>query len=229
MESLVKIASLVATKKYNKERFETILEPLQAMIQLALLSYCPIYSKLSISNNILILQIPSWTQSLVRKYNNDCRDDLYFLFTIIKRFHKFYLQNTSTNPLYDILITHSIKGIDKLIETYQCTNDNHNATLVHTLRMYKNLLANPNLLYNDSDNLDIKLENDSNNSNDSIDNIFIKIVDLYNDTHKDVFKNIFHLLEKSPENYEIYIKAIHILMKPTNNMIRKWINDNIIF
>ena len=37
----------------KKERFETILEPLQALVQIAFLSYYPIGSKLTIKNNIL--------------------------------------------------------------------------------------------------------------------------------------------------------------------------------
>ena len=40
MEVLNTICSVVRTDK-KKERFETILEPLQAITQLALLSFCP--------------------------------------------------------------------------------------------------------------------------------------------------------------------------------------------
>ena len=44
-------------KNDKKERFDMILEPLQSIIQLALISYCPIGSKLSIVNNILQIQL----------------------------------------------------------------------------------------------------------------------------------------------------------------------------
>ena len=59
MEALKAIYVAVMGDK-NKERFEMILEPLQAIIQLALLSYCPIGSKLSISDNILCIQSPGY-------------------------------------------------------------------------------------------------------------------------------------------------------------------------
>ena len=37
----------------QKERQDMILEPLQVMIQLSLVSFCPLGTKVSISNNIL--------------------------------------------------------------------------------------------------------------------------------------------------------------------------------
>ena len=80
----------VVGKEKKKERFETILEPLQAITQLAILAFCPKGSKLSISNNLLYVQHPTWTQGLLRSYNHDARDDLYFLFNVIRRFNKFY-------------------------------------------------------------------------------------------------------------------------------------------
>ena len=52
----------------RKERFEMILEPLQAMVQLSILSFCPVGTKLSITNNILTIQEPSWSQSISRSY-----------------------------------------------------------------------------------------------------------------------------------------------------------------
>ena len=79
----------------RKERFETILEPLQAITQLALLAFCPKGSKLSIANNVLFIQTPNWSQGFLRSYNQDQRDDLFFLFSVIRRFNKFYSGPTS--------------------------------------------------------------------------------------------------------------------------------------
>ncbi len=64
----------------SKERFEMILEPLQAISQLAFLSYCPVGSKLSISDNILYIQEPGWGQTLSRSYYLDKKEDLNFNF-----------------------------------------------------------------------------------------------------------------------------------------------------
>ena len=42
----------------QKERSDMILEPLQVMVQLGLLSFCPIGTKVSVSENLLHLQQP---------------------------------------------------------------------------------------------------------------------------------------------------------------------------
>ena len=109
MDTFKLIASVGSNFDRSKERFEMILEPLQAMIQLALLSYCPIGTKLSISENILIIQPPSWGQGLKRKYNSDKKNDLVYLFNVIKRFHKFYNflkidDNKDETELFNILV-----------------------------------------------------------------------------------------------------------------------------
>ena len=74
----------------RKERSDMILEPLQVMVQLALLSESPIGTKVSVSDNILQLHPPSWTQGVWRWYNSDGKDDLYYLFHAIRRYYKWY-------------------------------------------------------------------------------------------------------------------------------------------
>ena len=74
----------------SKDKLDMILEPLQSIIQLALLSITPIGTKLTIQENILYLQIPGITQPINRWYHSDKKDDLIFLFQVIKRFIKWY-------------------------------------------------------------------------------------------------------------------------------------------
>ena len=50
----------------QREKMDMVLEPMQVMIQLALLSYSPIGSKISVSNNILTIQKPSYVQGVTR-------------------------------------------------------------------------------------------------------------------------------------------------------------------
>lgn len=54
-----------------KGKIDTILEPLQSMIQLALLSICPVGTKLRIQENILYLQSPTIIQPFSRWYHSD--------------------------------------------------------------------------------------------------------------------------------------------------------------
>jgi len=150
----------IKTKK-KKERFETILEPLQALLQIAYLTFTPIGTKLTIHNNILYIQPPNYSQSIVRWYNNDTQEDLFYLFNIFYRFKKFYYFLCNENvgndavgvavkeyehsakvvnkKLYELLIELAKNGIGNLIRTYGQTEKIH---ILHTLQMYKNILEN---------------------------------------------------------------------------------------
>lgn len=252
MDTFFKLTSYIKSNK-NKERFETILEPLQAIIQLSLLSYCPVGTKLSISKNLLQLQSSNWNQSIIRSYNSDTRDDIFFLFSVIKRFNKFYdfLKKIPGyhSEFFEKLTNLSIRGLDKLLLTY--SNTNHHQ-LLHTLNIYKLLLIKPNafnesisdvesnskksISENTSTNTKISKNSTSmfNNYNepdskDDIDDIFIKITKIYTNDHYQLINNLFNILDNDQNNYDIYIEGINTILYPVNEEIKKWINENIIF
>jgi len=155
MEYVIKYISTFF-KNDKKERFDMILEPLQAIIQLALMSYCPIGSKLSIVNNILQIQIPTWSQGVTRSLNQDKKDDLFFLFSVINRFNKFYSymrkRGGELSELYNILNELCKKGIDRIIQTY--SRGENNVHLLHTLKMYRTMLENPDFFIEKSEEKD---------------------------------------------------------------------------
>ena len=226
MDAIFKINSLIRMGTINKkERFETILEPLQAIIQLALLAFCPINTKLSISNNILYIQTPGWSQTIFRTYNSDQRDDLFYLFSVIRRYNKFYSSICSKGDkyanLYNNLIEFSKIGLDNLIQTYSNTNQ---TSLLHTLRMYKVLLVNPFAFKDVAEE-----DNNENKIQEEIDDVFIKIIELYSDNHLELLNNIFNILQNDKENIQLYITTINTVMQPINNQLSKWIHDNIVF
>ena len=232
----------------KKERFDIILEPLQAITQLALLAFCPYGSKLTISNNLLFIQSANWGQGVIRSFNNDKRDDLFYLFNSIIRFNKFYSflkandnSNKTDKLLYELLIRLSKKGIDNILQTYANIDE---PSLLHTLQMYKTLLDNPNLIM-DNDNKGQRNEEQRNDTNKkeqrneqpsssditkkSIDDVFIKIREIYSVYDRNMIFNILTLIEKRPEYYENYILGLNNVMEPINVQIKKWINDNIVY
>jgi hypothetical protein len=145
MQTTLQLLYKTVSGSKKKERFETILEPLQALIQIALLSYFPIGSKLTIQNNILHIQAPSYTQSVTRWYNNDTQEDLFYLFNIFCRFKKFYTDiKVEHAKLFELLIYLAKNGINNLIRTYNQTDKTH---VLHTLQMYKNMLDGANHSY----------------------------------------------------------------------------------
>ena len=136
-------AANMYSASYKKERLTTILEPLQAMVQLALLSFAPIGSKVSIYENLLSIQLSTWSQAILRNYYNDKKDDLYYLFSVINRFNKFYVNKQTGDTqknLFTLLNDMAYIGIHNLVQTYSA-----NINITNTLNMYKSMIKNPSL------------------------------------------------------------------------------------
>ena len=134
--------------KKPRERFETILEPLQALLQIGFLAFYPIGSKLAIHNNILTVQSPGYTQNVRRWYNNDKKEDVFYLYNVFSRFNKFYKTvlagaGGENAALFSLLNELAKTGINNLIRTYNQTDKIH---ILHTLQMYKGMLDNPELV-----------------------------------------------------------------------------------
>ena len=175
MNNLFNFKSIQLYNLYNnllfhkyKDKLDMILEPLQSMIQLAILSVKPIGTKLAIQENILYIQEPSIIQPINRWYNSDKKDDLYFLFQVIKRFIKWYNPENKiiSSELYNLICSMSLIGLDNLVKTYNNTDNN---SIIQVLHLYKNLLEVPN-----SKELD-KHTNEKVN----IDEVFENIISLY--------------------------------------------------
>jgi hypothetical protein len=198
----------------KKERQDMILEPLQVMIQLSILSNCPIGTKVSVSNNILHIQQPSMVQGAWRWWQGDNKDDLYYLFHAIRRYYLWY--KSKENIIYKYILECAIKGITKLIETYKICK---NTTITHTLSLYKNIL---NL-----ENQDLFHSQDENSI--SMDKVFEKIQSIYDKKDLKVVFNILKKLEEVENEYykENYIQSIYYFLLPIHAEIGKWIHTNL--
>ena len=247
--------TFILSKK--KERFAIILEPLQALLQLALLSFTPIDTKLNIYNNILYIQTPTWNQSLRRSYNNDSKNDLFFLFNVFIRFNKFYphlknIKADNTN-LFILLKQLCNRGIDNLLQTYKQTD---NPALLHTLNIYKNMLniassqepspesspiltsrpcpsSSINPIISPSSSQELEQNNlayyNESSSSVNIDTIFINITKLYTEHDLVIIFHTLLLISKNPGNYVEYIEGLNKILEPINKQIQKWIVDNIVY
>ncbi len=208
----------------KKERFEIILEPLQAMTQLAMLAFCPHGTKLSIANNILYLQSPGWAQGLQRTYYQDQRDDLFYLFRMISRYQKFYgflkEKKDIGSKLFALLTELSKRGLDNIVQTYALTDQ---AALLHTLKMYSTMLDKPELLHSQ-----VGSQAEPKGGQD-IDEVFIRVRELYTEHHYNALYNIFVLAKSNPSDHLSYLEAVNALMAPVSRQIKKWISANIVF
>lgn len=198
----------------QREKMDMVLEPMQVMIQLALLSYSDIGSKISVSNNILIIQKPAVYQGALRWWNGDNKDDLYYLFHAIRRYYKWY--KSQNNEIYTYILEAAINGIDKLIQTYNHTDK---TSIKHTLSLYKNVLdLETEQLFKD------ETENTLN-----MDNVFKEILNLYDEKLILVVYNILRLIDESDNHShrEKLSDALIQLLQPLNDNIRTWIQDKL--
>lgn len=207
----------------SKDKIDMVLEPLQSMIQIALLSVSPIGTKMTIQENILYLQTPCLTQPLSRWYYSDKKDDLYFLFQVIKRFLKWYNPSISsksplTKELFSLIIQMSIKGLDNLIKTYNKTENNN---IIQVINMYKNMLEYSSTI-DYTKHLDDKVD---------VDVVFENIISTYNTNILSIIYNTLLIIEKE-DDYSVisnYIQGMNMIMIKHNTVIKTWIKVNLVF
>ena len=211
----------------QKDKIDMILEPLQAMIQLALLSICPIGTKLRIQENILYLQTPNITQSLSRWYNSDKKDDLYFLYSVVKRYIKWY--NPAVNKksplsadLYQLITKMAKEGFDNLFKTYSSSDSN---TVIHVIQMYKNLLE-----YNNDKILVDEYIVDVEKNKVNIDEVFERIIDIYDPHILQITQHTLLMMqeENDPSNQGHHLDGLNQMFMKYNKAIKEWIKVNLI-
>ena len=199
----------------TKEKNNMILEPLQVMTQLSILSYCPIGTKLSIYDNILHLQRPTYWQGAYRWWNEDKKDDLYYLFNAIKRYYTWY--NWKDNDLFKYILDKAIEGLKQLKKTYDEAGSN--LSISQTLSLYKNIL----------DMKEISIFKDGSNNKVIIDDVFVKIKKEYDKETLRIIYNGLKILEKTKNetDKEKYIDGLLIFLEPIHKKLKIWISENL--
>jgi hypothetical protein len=202
-------------KSYTKEKADMILEPMQVMIQLAILSYEPIGTKIHVYKNILSLQRPTYLQGIERWWNSDNKDDLYYLFHAIRRYYKWYKNNEY--EIYDYILKKAILGINRLIETYTKTDK---ISIRQTLSLYKNIL----------DMEEPTLFKDESEQTTSIDSVFSNVISLYDEEYLNAIYNILMMMEKNESKQNIltnYSDGLNTISIPMHTTIQSWIQTNL--
>ena len=151
---------------------------------------------------------------MVRWWNGDNKDDLYYLFHAIRRYYKWY--KSQNNDIYNFILEAAIRGIDKLIQTYKHTDK---ISIQHTLSLYKNVLdLETEQLFRDETAQTLKM-----------DEVFKSILDLYDKKLILVVYNILRLIEEeeNPNHQTKLSDALTVLLVPLNEKIRSWIQENL--
>jgi hypothetical protein len=169
---------------------------------------------------------------------------------VFHRFKKFYAHYKADTPgsvqcrLYVLLIDMSKDGINKLIRTYAQTDKPH---ILQTLTMYKFILddqLSPDLMMlpppasakpykmkpilNDDDEHKPAHEMSSSNHN-TVDDIFITIVDIYTPELLNIMYHTLLLMQEYESNYQAYADGLNKILEPTCAQLKKWIDEHIVY
>jgi hypothetical protein len=63
----------------------------------------------------------------------------------------------------------------------------------------------------------------------NIDDVFVRITDIYTQELYNIIYNSLIIMTKNDTSFNIYIDGLNKILEPTNNTIKKWIDENIVF
>jgi hypothetical protein len=72
-------------------------------------------------------------------------------------------------------------------------------------------------------------KNDNSQDIRKIDDVFIRITDIYTQEMYNIMYNTLILIKNNEQTYISYMDGLNKMLEPTNNRIKKWIDENIVF
>ena len=200
--------SQLAKAVMPKHEKTQIIDPLSTIIRLVINGYKPIGTKISVFENRIALQEPSYIQSSLRTVNGDCKEDLHFLLEPIKNACERFLQidNPDKKEKIKYLFNKAKLGLLNLKQTYQTF-----PLISRCIELYINYLDT----YIDDNNLDIdETELTITNSIRIEKEIYNKIYDNFDRSWTDNRLNIIYSLLQEIEKFHIKGKK-----KEVDNML----------
>ena len=182
---------------YMKQEKNMVLDPLTCIIRLAILSFKPVGTKISINNNRITYCEPSIFQGTLRLAFGDNREDLHNIYNPIKK-ATLWFKNTDKN--INNLFSYSIKGIKLLRDSYS-----KNSTIYHTLKLYQDLIK-INLKNNNTKHTLLSEEtDDESNVEDKakkieLNKIYLKLKNLWNPRELSIVNNLIIELKNKIDN-----------------------------
>jgi len=123
------------------------------------------------------------------------------------------------NRVFDQILDLAKAGIARLIETYKRTEK---ASIIHTLSLYKTIL--------EMNSLENIFDTKTNETSATMDTIFQRSKELYDDEVLLVVSNIFKLMAKEEKETfrNQYYEGLQLLLMPLNQKIRQWIHNELL-
>tara|TARA_B100002051_G_C16661357_1_gene599296 strand:- start:126 stop:770 length:645 start_codon:yes stop_codon:yes gene_type:complete len=118
-----------------------ILEPLSCIFRMILLKYKETGTKISIDNNSICYNEPTYFQGIIRTYNGDTREDLHNLYNPFLKSFEWYQVN---DTIYQYFYEKCKGGLNLLLESYEKDSIIYH-TLNHYCKLFKDVLENKEL------------------------------------------------------------------------------------
>jgi hypothetical protein len=189
-----------------------ILDPVSTVIRISLLHYKPKGTKISICNNSIKYQEPSFIQGAIRWLNGDNRNDIHNLKYPFSLFVKWYCNEI--NDIHQL----SEKDMNFLLEVcnvglYALKNnyENNGDIICDSLQHYSDILSS-----------NVSLNNREENE------IYLNIKEMWSFNEIHIICNLMREVElyKSEEtHFNSYIGSIEKILIAKDNHIHKFIND----
>ena len=123
------------------ENKNIILEPLSSIFRMMLLNYQNKGTKISIYNNSICYNEPTYFQGMIRSYNGDTRNDLHNLYNPFLKCIEWYQVD---DEIYRYFYEKCKLGLNLLLESYEKDSIIYH-TLNHYCKLFKDVLENQGL------------------------------------------------------------------------------------
>ena len=181
-------------QKQNTQK-NLILEPLCCILKLILLQFKEKDTKISVSDNSITFNEPSYGQGLVRSLYGDCREDLHNIYHPLLKSVEWY-------PIdkFHIYYEECKKGLQLLLEVYD-----DNTTIHHTISHYISIIEGKN-------------DKEVSEMNPIIDNL----KDFWKEEEINVINELLNLILKNIEK-EIYLKCLENIIEEKEKKVNEYI------
>jgi len=172
-----------------------ILEPLCCILKLILLQYKEKDTKISVSDNSITFNEPSYGQGLVRSLYGDCREDLHNIYHPLLKSVEWY-------PIdkFHVYYEECKKGLQLLLKVYD-----DNTTIHHTISHYISIIEGKN-------------DKEVSETNPIIDNL----KDFWKSEEINVINELLNLILKNIEK-DVYLKCLENIIEEKEKKVNEYI------
>ena len=203
---------LVKSFFFNSEVKNYVLDPLTCIIRCAILSFKPVGTKLSISNNKISFVDPNFLQGTIRWTYGDKREDLHNIYNPIVKSTQWYKVD---NPHILNIFKLSKKGLEKLKQSYE-----ENSIITHSLSLYINIMD----MFINNNNECLRDISKSDEVNDN--KIYKELRELWSESQISIVDNILKQMENDAANRIEWFQALDIILKSKEKNVYEIIKKN---